>query len=306
MSLDWDDVNIFFTHLNPTIAAEFCCDAHVRKMLVESTQMLANVYHMEGATVPPPSRADGAPYAKSHWNHPCAVWVREDFKHFDWLRVHAYGLLNEWKLRFKTPHACEAALNYMTYNLPTPWLTTNTFLCPPLAMPEEFRSRVASPIGSYRNYIRRAKQHLHTWTVRPPPTWLITDYKALKRAADTLLEKCHLICSDAHLFRDELGCAPDLTTDDEWEELVDRANKIANGQIDEGDDDDIPTQLFNKCHLKFLGADRYRDDVDITSNFADKLTNAQWQVVCYVGEQYANALDPLTYPHDWNPEGYRG
>jgi hypothetical protein len=295
--LDWDEVNIFFTHLNPTIAAEFACDAHVRKMVVESTQMLANAYHMDKATAAPPPKADGMPYKQSHWNHPCAVWARADFKHWDWLRMHAYGLAKEFKHRFGKEHECLKALGYMTENLPLAWMQHNHFTCPPLAMPEKYHSRVASPIGCYRNYIRDEKRHLHTWTNREPPLWLIKDDDKLRAMADKLVEMCRLACFDADDYRAEL--ATDVS-DDTWNAAVEVANLIANGEDDdEGGMTELAQDIFDRCRLQLLGADAHR------ASFPG-LSEAEWKLVKHVATERANGNDPLAMPANWDFTHYRG
>jgi len=296
--MDYDDVNIFFTHLNPTIAAEFCCDAHVRKMVLESTQLLANAYYLPNATHAPPPKSDGTPYKPAHQKHPCAVWAVDDFKQWDWLRVHAYGLAKEYEFRFGSLHACWHALNYMTEHLPTPWMSNKVFLAPPLAMPEEFRSRVTSPLGCYRKYIREAKRHLHKWTKRAPPFWLFDDYKQLRHEADRLVDLCEVVCFNADDYRDGLGCAPSLCSDDEWGSIVEAANHIANGR-DHEDESGVAEQLFDKCSLEFLGADLMRPE------FPD-FSDAEWQVIKATATQIVNGLDPLSYPKDWDLTHYRG
>jgi len=40
------------------------------------------------------------------------------------------------------------------------------------AMPEEYLVK-GDPVASYRNYYRVGKKHLHKWTKRQPPKWLV-------------------------------------------------------------------------------------------------------------------------------------
>lgn len=311
--LDFDDVNIFFTHLNPTIAAEFCCDAHVRKMVVESTQMLANVYHLDNAKHAPPPKADGKPYAKSHWNHPCAIWARADFKQWDWLRMHAYGLATEFKIRFGNEHACWKALTYMTAHIPTPWMPNRHFECPPLAMPDEFTpnryagmSKLAvTPIGAYRRYIREGKKHLHTWTTRNPPLWLIDNERVLSNMANGLLNACDLTCWGADNYRAEL--APGMN-DDQWGEIKEIADAIANGTDADGttppEQAEVASILFDRCPLVLLGADDHRK-IAVTG-LEREPSKAEWQLIVWLATERANGRDPLERPADWDFTNYRG
>lgn len=305
-----EDVNIFFTHLNPTIAAEFCCDAHVRKMVVESTQMLANAYHMEGAKHTPPPKADGTPYAKSHWNHPCAVWVREDFKHWDWLRVHAYGLAAEFKFRFGGDHACLGALGYMTQHLPLSWMVNRHFNTPPLAIPDPWRpsqysSRTQiSPIGHYRRYIREGKAHIHTWTKRNPPLWLIDNEKLLGSTADALVNACRVTCWDADDYRGELGAVD--VSDDFWGSAKEAADAIANGEDAEGSEQELELgqSIFDKTNLVLLDTEPQKD-VAVRA-LGRQPTPAEWQLIKWLATERVNGRDPLERPANWDFSEYRG
>jgi hypothetical protein len=84
-------MNIFVVNTNPRESARQLCDKHVVKMITESVQMLSNVmYHvgMEG------------PYKKTHWNHPCSIWVRESYQNYCWLYAHADELGYEYMRRY--------------------------------------------------------------------------------------------------------------------------------------------------------------------------------------------------------------
>ena len=61
-------MNIFYIHPDPKIAAKQLVDDHIRKMQIESAQMLCTAFHHYGIE---------APYKKAHYNHPSTKWVRE-------------------------------------------------------------------------------------------------------------------------------------------------------------------------------------------------------------------------------------
>ena len=71
-------------------------------MVVESCQLLSN--------------ALGGPYEKTHWNHPCAIWVRESRGNAKWLIAHTNALLDEYRYRSggKT-HKCEGLIPQFQY-----------------------------------------------------------------------------------------------------------------------------------------------------------------------------------------------
>ena len=83
-------MNIFVLHRDPHKAAEYMCDKHISKMIIESAQLLCTIFD-EGV----------APYKRTHYNHPCAKWVRESLGNYIWLFTHSWALNTEYKKRYK-------------------------------------------------------------------------------------------------------------------------------------------------------------------------------------------------------------
>lgn len=134
-------------------------------MIVESCQLLATAH------------AGAGPYSITHFNHPCAKWVRASAANYAWLAVHCAALLEERSLRWpeRAPHASSAALAWYVDNFdasafpcvqPTPFAQ---------AMPQEFKRSDA--VLAYRAYYAaqktRFKRGAATWTRRPQPAWLV-------------------------------------------------------------------------------------------------------------------------------------
>ena len=69
-------MNIFYLHPDPETCAQYHCDKHVVKMILEYSQMLSTAHH----------ECDGVPgflcYKPTHKNHPCAVWVRVNRQYY--------------------------------------------------------------------------------------------------------------------------------------------------------------------------------------------------------------------------------
>lgn len=63
-------MNIFVTDLDPIVAAQNLADVHVNKMLLESTQLISNVIHIQGLGTPP--------YKPTHLKHPCIQEVYDE------------------------------------------------------------------------------------------------------------------------------------------------------------------------------------------------------------------------------------
>jgi hypothetical protein len=69
-------MNIFCLDTDPVVAAQYHCDKHNVKMILEATQLLCTTFWMQDIE---------APYRKTHFNHPSAIWARTSKKNFDWL-----------------------------------------------------------------------------------------------------------------------------------------------------------------------------------------------------------------------------
>jgi len=83
-------MNIFYLDHNPVLCAQYHCDAHVVKMILESAQLLSTAH-----------RETDSPYAdfcykSTHKNHPSAIWVRESTDHYSWLFELFKELSNEF------------------------------------------------------------------------------------------------------------------------------------------------------------------------------------------------------------------
>ena len=80
-------MNIFYVDADPKIAAHSLCDNHIRKMQIESAQMLCTTFWHYGFW---------APYKKAHYNHPSTKWVRESKANFNWLLEHGLEICKEF------------------------------------------------------------------------------------------------------------------------------------------------------------------------------------------------------------------
>lgn len=136
-------MNIFITSLNPEICAAQHCDIHLRKMIVETAQLLSTAHVMiDGVQVA---------YKKTHHNHPCAVWVRECRANYVWTSNLLINLLDEYRYRFRKSHATNRhAMALMCPPLGIPYREHKT--SPAQAMPEEFR-RPGDPEMAYQEYL---------------------------------------------------------------------------------------------------------------------------------------------------------
>lgn len=153
-------MNIFAIDKNPKIAAKGHVDSHVIKMILESAQILCTVNFANNLPTP---------YNATHKNHPCVKWAGLSKQNWFWLRDLANHLNREYQYRF------EKCVNHKSWDViaslripDLPEIGITPFY---QAMPEEYKD--PNPIIAYRNYYKYGKSHLHKWTKRKPPNWLL-------------------------------------------------------------------------------------------------------------------------------------
>lgn len=135
-------MNIFVLDLDPATCATYHANIHVPKMVVETAQLLSTVY--------PPTMY----YKHTHYNHPCAKWVRESASNFRWLLSLGFHLSREYTHRYKRTHATHKTLAAMMDNLPSPAFFPSIPMTPfAMAMPDEFKD-TNDIVSSYRNYYK--------------------------------------------------------------------------------------------------------------------------------------------------------
>ena len=86
-------MNIFVTSLSPHECAKALDDVRLRKMYLETAQLLCGALRLRGVN-------DDRLYKVSHANHPCALWARENSANWMWLKSHWNGLGHELRERF--------------------------------------------------------------------------------------------------------------------------------------------------------------------------------------------------------------
>jgi len=179
-------MNIFYIETDPYKAAQSMVDKHVVKMILESAQLLSTAHRLLDGTEYVgqsqtgrkakrwrlPDERDTVLYSATHINHPSAVWCRQTNNNYTWLYCHFVGLLNEYTYRYGKTHKCaepefRQLLQTLPANIPVGPLTPVT-----PAMLDEYKVGVDS-LASYRNYYKVGKTHLHKWTKREAPAWML-------------------------------------------------------------------------------------------------------------------------------------
>jgi hypothetical protein len=157
-------MNIFVLDYNPKKCAEYHCDKHVVKMILESSQLLCGVHHMTDQVT------NEVPYKLSHKNHPCSIWVRECYENYVWLCDLGMELCSEYTYRYGKRHKSQDVIEWCIINKPK--IKSIGELTPfALAMPIE--CKIGNAIDSYREYYRKEKKDFANWKNRNIPDWFI-------------------------------------------------------------------------------------------------------------------------------------
>jgi len=153
-------MNIFVLDKNIEKCAQYHCDQHVVKMILESVQMLCTALNKKGITTP---------YKSTHQNHPCVLWVERSFNNFSWLRNLAFTLNNEYRFRFEkeVDHKSISVLHEISnHDYGKQGLTEFA-----QAMPETYKVP-GDPVRAYRQFYLGEKMVFAKWTKRSIPDWV--------------------------------------------------------------------------------------------------------------------------------------
>lgn len=157
-------MNIFFLYSSPKKAAEFHCDKHVVKMILETAQLLSTAH----AILDNNGKQVEGMYKPTHVNHPCAKWVRENILNYRWTYNLFWSLLREYEHRYNKIHSCDK-MSQNLFFVPNLIKNTRELSSPALCMPEKYKT--SDPVQSYRNYYMGEKSHIAKWTNREIPFW---------------------------------------------------------------------------------------------------------------------------------------
>lgn len=161
-------MNIFVLDKNPQLAAQYHCDKHVVKMVLETAQILSTVL-IELL----PEYKEGL-YRPTHKTHPCTLWAAESENNFWWLLHLGHYLSEEFTYRYggthKSTEIIKTAANIFTYtwSLGFPKTDITPFV---QAMPDYCKDP-DDPVNAYRTYYIMEKKHLLQYTKREKPSWL--------------------------------------------------------------------------------------------------------------------------------------
>lgn len=175
-------MNIFLLDYDQRKCAEYHCDKHVVKMIVEYAQLLSSAHRvLDGQltsvvyTTPKgqqrtkklyilPDEREHLLYKATHINHPCAVWARtsaENYNHLFWM---LHFLCKEYTLRYKRVHKVEfSKLLLMLASVPDALYSLSFDKTPyPQTMPDQYKCN--DPVKAYRSFYLGEKMGFAKWT----------------------------------------------------------------------------------------------------------------------------------------------
>jgi hypothetical protein len=183
-------MNIFYLDTDPKLAAQYHCDKHVVKMIIEYAQLMSTAHRLLDGTLYLDKTANSRSikrwklddyrepilYKASHINHPSAVWARQELSHYQWLWNLASELCQEYRFRYggttDKQHKTSLVIQSLSY-APNNITRKGIFTDPPQAMPDDVKI-INDSVEAYRNYYRVYKRKFATWKVRRQPDWWTT------------------------------------------------------------------------------------------------------------------------------------
>lgn len=153
-------MNIFILDNDIETCAQYHCDQHAIKMILESVQLLCTALNKKGFQTP---------YKSTHTKHPCVLWVEESYDNFEWLTQLAIKLNEEYRYRFDkdVDHKSISVLSEIKKNK----YERNGLTVFAQAMPDEYKVS-NDAVMAYRNFYIGEKLRFAKWTKRDVPGWV--------------------------------------------------------------------------------------------------------------------------------------
>ena len=160
-------MNIFHLDKNPKICAEYHCDKHVVKMILETAQMLSTAYQKHCGD-------DDNLYKSAYPKHPMTIWVSNSIENYKYTLILGTELGKQYTKRYRKIHKSSNIINLLrgigrVWNVEDNFPSVN-FTRPPLCMPDEYKSD--DYIQSYRNYYIGDKKRFARYTSVDTPEFM--------------------------------------------------------------------------------------------------------------------------------------
>mgnify|MGYP007047345674 CR=1 FL=1 len=108
-------VNLFYLDKDPKKCAQYYCDKHVNKILIEIGQILSQIHHLYGTKTPPYKSCKAVSK-----NLKPLIWAFSSKSNYLYCCDLGKALLDEYKFRYqKDSHKCEKVIQWLTENIPS-------------------------------------------------------------------------------------------------------------------------------------------------------------------------------------------
>ena len=181
-------MNIFILDQSPQIAAEYHCDKHVVKMILESAQMLSTAHWLQALKMFNKDISDfkrvrdakeflyanlkesmQPPYKITHVRHPCTIWTTESMGNYVWHVKLLFYLCGEYTKRYGKIHKTAQYIKWFVDN--RPYQIPKTGMTPfKICMADEYKVS-ADPVECYKEYYIKDKSRFAKWKLGNVPFW---------------------------------------------------------------------------------------------------------------------------------------
>jgi hypothetical protein len=191
-------MNIFALDYEQELCAQYHCDKHVVKMIVEYAQLLSTAHRILDGEMKVveyvtktgkarkkkvyvlPDVREQILYKATHANHPSAVWARKSLRNYQWLSCLLGWLCKEYTRRYGKVHRVEASgLMDRLYKHPKYFNKAGALIdmtTIPQAMPEQFQRE--DVVDAYRAFYTGSKARFAKWVkLNNTPEWFKPDLK---------------------------------------------------------------------------------------------------------------------------------
>ena len=161
-------MQIFILDTNPKQSAQWLCDKHVVKQILESAQILTHVAHHFGSKTPPYKD-----FPKQYHKHPCTIWTKESKQNYLWLIEHALEICKEYTARYGKIHKTQSVIEWCKDNVPEKLLDIGQ-TPHAIAIKKHLYSHLIvpnDPVTTYRNYYVADKVSFAKWKRNKPFWW---------------------------------------------------------------------------------------------------------------------------------------
>lgn len=141
-------MNIFILHRSPRVCAQYHCDKHVLKMIIETAQILYSAIWLTT-----PEQIPEHAYKLTHKNHPCSVWIRKSLQNYIWTCHLGIWLCREYTFRYGKVHKTQFHIEWLLNNPPA--LSSIGMTEFYQAMPDEYKD--SDPITAYKTFYIESK-----------------------------------------------------------------------------------------------------------------------------------------------------